>query len=228
VLGQRHQELEWLILDDGTDTAECPAELTAPGIHYLRSETRLSIGEKRNRLIDRARGEFIVHFNDDDYYAPDYVGSMLRAMMEMRCDLINLRGWFLYDLRSQFFGYWDLQHKEGPHFRCDRDGITLGIFDAALKRALVDNHLGFGFSYVFRRAVWESVKFPHVDWNEDGLFSIEASRHFRVDGFHDRRGLCLYLLHPASTGRCFPQYQIPTFVADRMFPILRGANAREY
>jgi hypothetical protein len=218
VLNQTYPDLEWLIVDDGAEPIDRQSDFHAPRIHYQHSADALSIGEKRNRLVQRATGEFIVQFDDDDYYAPDYVQTMVATLVARDADLINLRGWFLYDLRSDFFGYWDLMHKTGPHFRCDGDGVTLTVFDTRMTAVLADNHLGYGFSYTFRRKVWESVKFPDINWGEDGTFSKTAAERFRLDGVHDRVGLCLHYLHPASTSRCFPQYQLPAFLAERLFP----------
>ncbi|WP_204848498.1 glycosyltransferase family 2 protein [Rhodopila globiformis] len=218
VLSQTYPDLEWLILDDGAEPIGGEAGFSAPGIHYQHTDARLSIGEKRNRLIERATGEFIVQFDDDDYYAPGYVRTMIETLKQRKADLINLRGWFLYDLRWDFFGYWDLEHRIGPHYRCDADGVALTVFDARMTATLAVNHLGYGFSYAFRRKVWDAVKFPDVNWSEDYLFSKAAAERFRIDGVRDRAGLCLHYLHPASTSRCFPQYQLPPFLASRMFP----------
>ena len=89
------------------------------------SAKKFSIREKRNPLIDKAKGEIIVQFDDDDYYCPDYVRTMAANLANLNADLINLRGWFLYDCRSRFFGYWNLMQKEGLHYRCHRAGVTL-------------------------------------------------------------------------------------------------------
>ena len=40
---------------------------------------QISIGEKRQRLLEHARGEFVVFIDDDDLIAPDYVAEILAA-----------------------------------------------------------------------------------------------------------------------------------------------------
>jgi glycosyltransferase involved in cell wall biosynthesis/GR25 family glycosyltransferase involved in LPS biosynthesis len=218
----RHQEyrnIEWLVLDDGQEPCKFLSELEDPRIRYEHSPQRLSIGEKRNRLIEKAQGEHIVHFDDDDYYARGYITTMLRHLHELDCDLINLRGWYAYDCRSRFFGYWDIQLKEGPHYRCDRDGVSLETISAD-ERMFSSNHLGFGFSYAFKRKVWEETKFADIDWNEDGDFSLRAQERFRLGGVHDTTGLCLHYMHQGSTSRCYPQYHLPSFLFGQLFPQL--------
>ena len=39
-----------------------------------------TIGEKRNRLCKAAAGDIIVHFDSDDYYAPDWIARIVQTM----------------------------------------------------------------------------------------------------------------------------------------------------
>ena len=59
--------IEWIVLDDGTD---CVKDLLdgLPGVRYIRSEERMSIGKKRNILNRQAKGSIIVNMDDDDFY----------------------------------------------------------------------------------------------------------------------------------------------------------------
>jgi Glycosyl transferase family 2 len=217
-LHQNYNDIEWLILDDGLQETTAFGDLAGRNIFYERIGGKLSIGEKRNLLIERSRGEIIVQFDDDDYYSPDYVRIMVSNLANLGADLLNLRGWFLYDCRSHFFGYWNLMQKKGLHYRCDQKGVVLGMVNSQNNRDLENSHLGYGFSYVFKKEVWNAVKFPEIDWNEDTEFSLKASSKFKVDGIQDTRGICLHLLHLASTSHCFPQYHLPSFLLQKLFP----------
>jgi glycosyltransferase involved in cell wall biosynthesis len=223
---QDYTNIEWLILDDSPQAAECRDDLTDENIFYQHVDRKISIGEKRNILVEQARGEIIIQFDDDDYYAPNYVGSMVSALTELNADLINLRGWFMYDVRSDFFGYWDLMQKEGPHYRCSHEGVALTMLNPENNLDFENNELGFGFSYTFKRRVWEEIKFPTIDWNEDGEFSLEARSKFKVDGIHDTQGICVHFLHDKSTSCCFPQHRLQRFMMQKFFPDL-GFWAKE-
>ena len=215
---QDYENIEWLVLDDSVEKSEVLGKNEDGRICYRHIDGPISIGDKRNMLIERARGEIIVHFDDGDYYAPHYVRTMVSALADRRVDLINLRGWFLYDVRSQFFGYWDLMRKDGPHYRCDGAGVALTMLDLQTNKALEKNHFGFGFSYAFKKTVWDAVKFPAIDWSEDEGFSDRARSNFKVDGFHDTIGLCVHFLHQNSTSRCYAQHHLPRFLFRRLFP----------
>lgn len=68
-LEQDYEPRELLILEDGDDTVrDCvPADAR---IRYWRQDRPLSVGAKRNALCREARGEIIVHWDDDDWYPP--------------------------------------------------------------------------------------------------------------------------------------------------------------
>jgi glycosyltransferase involved in cell wall biosynthesis len=222
IRSQDYPDIEWLVLDDSPEPDRTLAATRNKRLTYIHEERQEPIGAKRNQLIDRAKGEFIVQFDDDDYYAPGYVSTMLRALAEKKAGLINLRGWYLYDLRSRFFGYWDMMRKVGPHYRCDRNGVSLIVLDERHAPDFEHNHLGFGFSYVFRRSVWERAKFPEVNFDEDGGFSLAAQEHAKVDGIYDTTGLCLHLLHERSSSCCWPQHHLPSFLYQTLFPDLQA------
>ena len=72
------ERMEWVVFDDGSDPVEdllLPEFLTM-NIQYIRSEEKLSIGAKRNRLHEAARGEILVCMDDDDYYPPERVNPV--------------------------------------------------------------------------------------------------------------------------------------------------------
>lgn len=46
----------------------------------------IDIGEKRNQLAKLARGKILVHFDDDDFYGPGYVGRRVSILHEHLAD----------------------------------------------------------------------------------------------------------------------------------------------
>jgi glycosyltransferase involved in cell wall biosynthesis len=107
--------MEWIILDDGTDSVEdvfSSAELRAaiPNLRYIRLPEKLTIGAKRNRLNAEARGEICVAMDDDDYYTPDRVATVVTAFKKQpRVQLAGASEIYMY--------YTDIQtiYKLGPY-----------------------------------------------------------------------------------------------------------------
>jgi len=210
---------EWIVIDDSPQPSQFMQGLADPDVRYVHLPGRLSVGEKRNLAIDAARGNIIVQFDDDAYYAPSYLKAMLRVMQSQQADFVKLSAFFLYSFVLKKFGYWNLLSKTGLHF----------LWGAGSKEAIVlspreaeNRHLGYGFSYVFNKQVWQRNPFPATNFCEDDLFIKAAIRNgYKItlindDGEHS--GLCLRLLHWSNSSDNFPQYIIPEFIARQQFP----------
>jgi len=68
VLRQDYRHRELLIVDDGTDPIRDLVPET-PDVRYLRLDHKCTIGTKRNLACQEAKGEIIVHWDDDDWMA---------------------------------------------------------------------------------------------------------------------------------------------------------------
>jgi glycosyltransferase involved in cell wall biosynthesis len=76
------EKMEWIILDDGRDKVEdlfIDALRTIPNVRYIRFDEKMRLGAKRNMLNKEAKGAIIVAMDDDDYYPPDRVSSVVDA-----------------------------------------------------------------------------------------------------------------------------------------------------
>lgn len=216
---QDHPNWEWLVLDDGDEPSELLRRAADDRIAYAYSRTRRSLGAKRNELVSRAAGEVIVQFDDDDYYAPTYVSAMLAFLREQEADVAKLSAFFVYHALLRRFGYWNLWELDGHHFIWGSQSVACTLFGDGRENGFNNLHLSFGFSYVFRRRVWEAVPFEEIDFGEDGHF-IEAAiaaghPHALLD---DRDGLAMHVMHRFNTSKSFPQYVLPDFMAERLFP----------
>lgn len=219
ILSQSWPEIEWLVFDDSPRPSPYLQPLAGPRLKYFYSPSRYAIGEKRNILAEHAAGEFIVHFDDDDFYAPAYVERMATAL-QAGADFVKLSGWFLYSAVHRRFGYWDTA-RGGSHHRWGRQAA--GYVEAPDTPASDDNLLGYGFSYAYRRSLWEAVRFPAVNASEDAPFARAARDRFRFAAFADAEGLCLHTLHARSTSLCLPQYELPPVLLARLFGPDAGA-----
>ena len=87
------EKMEWIILDDGRDKVEDvfkEASKIIPNLRYIYHPEKLRIGEKRNRLNKEAKGNIIIAMDDDDYYPPQRVQTVVDAFA-MHPDM-NLAG----------------------------------------------------------------------------------------------------------------------------------------
>jgi glycosyltransferase involved in cell wall biosynthesis len=86
-------KMEWLILDDGKENVMdlfYKASETIPNIRYMRLNEKMNIGAKRNLLNKEANGAIIVAMDDDDYYPPTRIESVVKAFNKY--PKVNLAG----------------------------------------------------------------------------------------------------------------------------------------
>ena len=72
-------DLEILIADDGVEPID---DLLAKDgrICYFKFEDRKTLGFKRNFLAEQAKGQILIHFDDDDYYPPNRVSNAVQML----------------------------------------------------------------------------------------------------------------------------------------------------
>jgi glycosyltransferase involved in cell wall biosynthesis len=73
------ERLEWVVFDDGTDPIEdlLRPHMSTLRIRYIRSDTKLNVGAKRNRL------------HDDDWYSPDRVSHAVQTLRSRKVALVG-------------------------------------------------------------------------------------------------------------------------------------------
>tara|TARA_Y100000591_G_scaffold97583_1_gene82774 strand:+ start:3588 stop:4802 length:1215 start_codon:yes stop_codon:yes gene_type:complete len=74
-------KIEWIIVDDGTDKIEdiikdkqkdgILADIS--DVKYIKFDTKMVLGKKRNIMHEHAKGDIIVYMDDDDFYPPERV-----------------------------------------------------------------------------------------------------------------------------------------------------------
>jgi glycosyltransferase involved in cell wall biosynthesis len=99
------EKMEWIIIDDGRNKVEdlfIEAAKTIPNIKYIRKDEKMRLGAKRNELNRLVKGEIIVAMDDDDYYPPDRVSSVVEAFKKNpRIELAGSSEMNLYYLDSK-------------------------------------------------------------------------------------------------------------------------------
>jgi glycosyltransferase involved in cell wall biosynthesis len=228
VLAQTVQDFEWLILDDSPAPSEHFAQLTDPRIRYHHQTERQLVSVKRNWLCDRATAPVIAQFDDDDYYAPEYLATMLARLESTGADITKLSAWFVYSAQLKRLGYWNTADTLGLHFTFGPEKRLDAFVNNAPPENMKNNWLGYGFSYVFRKSMWESAPFPEVQYASDyGFVAAGIAKGARFDHFADIEGLCLHVLRTDNMSKSFPQYLLPDFMLEKLFgpavaPLLAG------
>ena len=142
-LRQSYINSELLVVDDGTDTIEdlIPED---PRVRYVHLAAKTTIGAKRNLACEQARGEMIVHWDDDDWIAGWRLGYQVESMIKSGADLCGLDKPLFYDPRAD--RAWEYVYPRGARFWVA--GSTL----------------------CYTRAFWRTHPFPNINVGEDTRF----------------------------------------------------------
>lgn len=111
-------------------------------------EGNLSVGAKRNKVLDRANGEYVCFIDDDDMVTPIYVSKILNAL-KTKPDVVELVGFlphhnlpFIHNLKC------------GGHFR--KDGIQFRT----------PNHLN-----TIKTEIAKKIRYVEISHGEDQEYS---------------------------------------------------------
>lgn len=221
VQAQSEQDFEWLILDDSPEPATFFRKVDDPRIRYHHhAGGRMRIGAKRNWLADQASAPVIAHFDDDDYYAPDYLKTMLGHLSRRGADIAKFSAWHVYSLPHRQLAYWDTTGTRGLMFRMfAKEPIEPLIVSEADSKKFESHVAGFGFNLVYRKAIWRETPFPDGDFAEDyGFAGTAIAKGARFAHLADTDGLCLQIMRADGISIAWPQWLLPEFLLPKLFP----------
>lgn len=227
---QTHRDAELLILDDSPAPSPyfAEAEHGDARVRYFHTREALPLGAKRNWLIERATGEVVMHFDDDDYYAPRYVARMLDGLAGQ--DFFKLSGWYCYHAPDRFLAYMDAEPESVRDARAcfllfPQHPVSVAPIGPEQRELLGHFRWAYGFSYAYRKDAWARAPLPEVDFQEDAQFvaRLRASGA-RLACAADREGLVLHVIHAMNSSGLIAQYAPPAFVLESVF----GADVAPY
>lgn len=169
-LRQDYPNLELLVVDDGTEPV---LDLVSSNdrVRYVRLEQKLTIGAKRNLACEKARGEFIVHWDDDDWYPSWRVRAQMKALVEGGADLCG----------SSQVAYFDPTRDQAWEYRYPS---SKGPWVA-------------GNTLAYRKSFWSRHRFPDIQVGEDSRFVWSSNGRAIADLAEP--GLCVATMHSGNT-----------------------------
>jgi len=169
-LQQDYKNSELIILDDGTESSQAVIP-DDPRIRYFYDDYVQLLGTKRNFCCEQARGEIIIHLDDDDWYDKDWVSVAVQALLSSGADITGLSD-------VNFFLKETNQHWE---FRDDK----------TLKPWV------YGGTLAYRKSYWEANQFNEMNVGEDNDFICRTNAKLHP---HDYTAGYLALIHRDNAG----------------------------
>ena len=123
------ENMEWIIIDDGTDKIEDLVK-DIEQVKYYSYDTKMPLGKKRNIMHEKSKGDILVYMDDDDYYPKERVSHAVNMLLThpnaLCAGASEIYIWFKHIQSMYQFGPYGPNH------------ATAGTF--AFKRELLKDH----------------------------------------------------------------------------------------
>jgi glycosyltransferase involved in cell wall biosynthesis len=118
----------------------------------------ITIGEKRNKLLEQATGKYVAFIDDDDMVSDKYIEYVLKAI-DQNPDVIGIHLLMYYDSHLAGLTYHSLQYKEWSDRKSNVDQRLTFYYRNP-------NHIN-----PIKKDLIGDLRFPHQNMSEDDLFS---------------------------------------------------------
>jgi glycosyltransferase involved in cell wall biosynthesis len=213
---QTYPHKEWLILDDSPAPSEFFSTLNDPDVRYITHPKKLQIGEKVSRLLQAASGDIVVHFDDDDIYAPIYCERMVAELRH--ADFVKLSGWFIHSVPHSLWGYCSMvsQPTEGEIVFCLTGNEPVQV----LQNFKMDDSMrwGYGFTYAYWKHAVEGFPIPtgNNSWDFKWVLEQLLPAGVCIKQLEDTEGWVLRMHHGYNVSQTFFQYRLPKFTLPKV------------
>jgi hypothetical protein len=162
-----------LVILDGSEVSPWPEVMRPWGgvsgaVRYFHEPSpEPKMGTRRNRACELARGDIILHWDDDDWQSPDRIVRQVKAL--------TARPEAALAYTSEFYAY-HLAERRAARWRSWGRGGTLGA------------------TFAYHKKLWVETPFRDVDTGEDNFFwDAHAGSVHSVDMFDP--SLMVYIRH---------------------------------
>ncbi|WP_102349254.1 glycosyltransferase family 2 protein [Bacillus sp. Marseille-P3661] len=121
-----------------------------PNVSIYKVPQDKTIGECQNFAVEKTKYEYIATFDDDDYYAPNYISDLMLAFKYTDADIVGKSSYFCY-----------IQGLQALVLRNPANEFQYVDFVGGGKR-------------IVKKSVFDVVKFPPLSNQEDRIFCIES------------------------------------------------------
>lgn len=171
-LRQDYPNKELVVVDDGSDTVGdlIPDHLQ---VRYVRLEENRTLGAKRNRCVELSRGDYIMHWDDDDWMASHRISYQVEQMLAVNANVCGVQQMYFYDIGSG----------EGWLYRyTDKKRMWLA-----------------GGSLLYTRDFWKQAPFPDIQVASDTrfIFKQKMNRALILPDYD----FYVALIHPRNTSK---------------------------
>jgi len=169
-LRQDYINSELIVVDDGIKPVQSLIPQNDRIKYYRPGNLQNTIGAKRNMACEMAKGEIIMHWDDDDWYAPNWISYQMYVLYYTKADICGLRKLYFHN---------------------PLHNITWKYIYPANEQPWVG-----GATMAYHKSLWKRNPFKNIQVGEDNQFVWFS--HSRVIA-HDYLNGFISMLHRRNT-----------------------------
>lgn len=149
-------KVEVIVVNDGStdNTAGKLERYSQDDNVVIITQENQGISVARNQGIDIARGEYIMFVDSDDRLAEGAIDAMLNCAKESKADIVQ-GGYIRFSTNNKYYQKFEVNY--------ERDIKSTAKFYM---------YQGYPWGKIFRRELWEKVRFPQGFWFEDTVIKL--------------------------------------------------------
>jgi len=159
-LRQDYPNRELVILDDEEGACDdlIPADQR---IRYKRLHGNRTLGAKRNLCVAESRGDLILHWDDDDWFAPDRISRQVDALRRAGAEICGLPRMLFHEPSTR--QTWLYEFRGDPQHRWLAGGSLLYTKDFWSRGPFPDLQIGSDTLFVWNRLLDSAVALDDVE-----------------------------------------------------------------
>ncbi|MGB9182308.1 MAG: glycosyltransferase [Pyrinomonadaceae bacterium] len=168
---QDYANKELLIVDDGPESMEEIVPVDDPQVRYIPLAGGRTLGMKRNFCVEAARGNLIMHWDDDDWASPCRISYQTDALLRANAEICGVRQMIFYELTTARAWLYEYPVDQRPWLA--------------------------GNSLLYTREFWQRSPFPDIQVASDTRFvwNQTMDRHVAVPDY----SFYVAMIHPDNT-----------------------------
>lgn len=184
VIAQTYTNWEIIFWDNqSTDkSAQIVKSYNDERIKYYYASTHTSLGEGRNRALEKVNGDFISFLDCDDFYLPQKLRKTLEAFDDQKIGLVYTNGYTLYEDKNIKKPFYKKPQIEGNIFN-----QWIASYNAMIP------------SVMFRKSVLKNLNYwfdKRFNMIEEYDFFLNLSQYCQIRYCHNK--LCIWRAHKSS------------------------------
>ncbi|WIV11200.1 glycosyltransferase family A protein [Proteiniborus sp. MB09-C3] len=150
----KRKELIIILNNNSMSLKHCKAmSKKYPNVKVFKKDESITFSECKNYAITMTKFPYISHFDDDDYYAENFLKDILETFNKVEADIIGKRSAFVYFSRNKILA------------------IRFPRYENAYVKFVMDS------SMVIKKSVFDKIKFPTMKSGADFSFQKKCLKN---------------------------------------------------